>query len=82
MDDAILGAYAALGHAPSMVLSATLEDALAVERRPNMPNTVSSQRSNWSTALPLPIEKLSDLELPQTIARSLSASGAVASRLP
>jgi 4-alpha-glucanotransferase len=40
--------YRLLAEAPSMILSATLEDALAVEERPNMPGTTSEQWPNWS----------------------------------
>ena len=43
---------------PSMLVAATLEDALRVEERPNMPGTVTPHRDNWSLALPLPIEDL------------------------
>jgi 4-alpha-glucanotransferase len=42
---------------PSMLVVATLEDALRVEERPNLPGTTSSQRANWSLALPLPVEE-------------------------
>ena len=41
------------------LVAATLEDALGVEERPNLPGTVAPQRHNWSIALPVPIEDLS-----------------------
>jgi 4-alpha-glucanotransferase len=47
-----------LAAAPPMLLAATLEDALRVEERPNMPGTVAPHRDNWSLALPAPIEEL------------------------
>jgi 4-alpha-glucanotransferase len=47
-----------LGASPSVFVAATLEDALGVEERPNLPGTVSAQRDNWSLALPVPIEAL------------------------
>ena len=47
-----------LAAAPSMLIAATLEDALLVAERPNMPGTVPPQRDNWSLALPAPIEEL------------------------
>ncbi len=68
----ISGVYQALGTAPSQVLSATLEDALAVERRPNMPNTTGGQRPNWSIALPVPIERLTEVPRAGTIAAALN----------
>ena len=54
----ILAAYAALAAAPSVVIAATLEDALAVEERVNVPGTVEPQRANWSLSLPLSLEEL------------------------
>jgi 4-alpha-glucanotransferase len=56
--DAILAVHRALAAAPSLVRFATLEDALGVERRPNLPGTVSPQRSNWSVALPTTLEEI------------------------
>jgi 4-alpha-glucanotransferase len=38
-------------------VAATLEDALRVETRPNLPGTVAPQRANWSHALP-PLEDI------------------------
>jgi 4-alpha-glucanotransferase len=40
------------------MVAATLEDAVLVEKRPNLPGTTSAQRPNWSQALPLPLERL------------------------
>ena len=47
-----------LAAAPPALIGATLEDALRVEERPNLPGTVPPQRENWSLALPVPIEDL------------------------
>lgn len=69
-EDAIAGAYRALSRAPSRVLLATLDDALAVAERPNMPGTVD-EWPNWSLALPRPIEELDEAPLAETIASSL-----------
>ncbi|MGI8999756.1 MAG: 4-alpha-glucanotransferase, partial [Candidatus Limnocylindria bacterium] len=49
-----------LAAAPPMLIAATLEDALQVTERPNMPGTVPPHRDNWSLALPNPIEALSE----------------------
>ena len=43
-----------LAGAPSMLVAATLEDALALRRRPNLPGT-TDERPNWSPSLPLPL---------------------------
>lgn len=45
-----------LARAPSMLVAATLEDALRVAERPNVPGTVSTQRPNWSVRLPLSVD--------------------------
>lgn len=53
----ILAAHARLAEAPSLLVAATLDDALAVEERPNMPGTVSPT-PNWSLALPRSLEEI------------------------
>jgi 4-alpha-glucanotransferase len=58
VDEAVVAVHAALAASPSALVVATLEDALRVERRPNLPGTVSSQRPNWSIPLPVPVEDL------------------------
>jgi 4-alpha-glucanotransferase len=70
---AIEKTYAALAQAPSRVLLATLDDALAVPERPNMPGTVA-EWPNWSLALPQPLEEIEEAELPRKIAAVLSRS--------
>jgi 4-alpha-glucanotransferase len=55
VNEVIVGAHQLLAEAPSLVVTATLEDAMAVEERPNMPNT-TTEWSNWSIALPLSLE--------------------------
>jgi 4-alpha-glucanotransferase len=58
LGDAVVELHRRLAASPSALVAATLEDALHVEERPNLPGTVSSQRANWSLALPVPIEDL------------------------
>ena len=70
IDDVIVETYRALGHAPSRVLLATLEDALGVLEQPNMPGTTTTW-PNWSLALPRTIEEIRDAELPRRIAAVL-----------
>jgi len=71
--DVIERTYGALAGAPSVLLTATLEDALGVVERPNMPSTVD-QWPNWSLALPRPLEDLEQAELPRAIATRLHRS--------
>jgi 4-alpha-glucanotransferase len=69
--EAVAAAYRALAHAPSTLLSATLEDALAGERRPNMPG--ADDRPNWCLPLPVPVEELAGHAGVQAVAGILAA---------
>ena len=62
--------YGLLGRAPAAVVTATLEDALAVEERPNQPGTID-ERPNWSLALPRPLEEIEVAPLAQVIGAAL-----------
>jgi 4-alpha-glucanotransferase len=64
--------YALLANAPSTVVTATLEDAAAVEARPNMPGTVT-QWPNWCQPLPVDLDALPRSPAATAIARLLSA---------
>jgi len=61
----------ALARTPARIVTATLDDAMGVEERPNMPAT-SDEWPNWSLALPEPIEALTKLPLARRIAKALS----------
>ncbi len=45
-----------LAEAPSMIVTATLDDVLGVEERPNYPGTTDA--TNWSLALSAPLEEI------------------------
>jgi 4-alpha-glucanotransferase len=70
-EEAVKKAHSLLARASSAVVVATLEDALAVRRRPNQPGT-TDERPNWSIPLPVPIDHLGDQPLARSIARTLS----------
>jgi 4-alpha-glucanotransferase len=70
VDDAIEGTYRALAAAPSRILLATLDDAIAVAERPNMPGTTTTW-PNWSLALPLTLEEIELAPLPRRVAAAL-----------
>jgi 4-alpha-glucanotransferase len=60
-DDAravILAAHRRLAASRSLLVAATMEDALSVEERPNLPGTTSEQAPNWSVALPESLEEI------------------------
>jgi 4-alpha-glucanotransferase len=68
----VAATYTALARAPSRLLLATLEDALAVEERPNLPGAAADFPS-WSMALPVPLEELEERALPRKIAEALGS---------
>jgi 4-alpha-glucanotransferase len=63
--------HEALAKAPSWIVTATLDDAMAVEERPNMPAT-TTEWPNWSIALPEPVESLEKNTTAARLARILS----------
>jgi 4-alpha-glucanotransferase len=69
VETAVEEAHRRLAEAPSLLLSATLDDAVGEKRRPNMPGT--TDRPNWSLPLPVPVEDLPGHPLVQTVARTL-----------
>jgi 4-alpha-glucanotransferase len=70
VDDVIVGAYRLLGQAPSWLVTGTLEDALAVEQRTNVPGT-TDERPNWRLALPEYVEELVEDPLVLQVADAL-----------
>jgi 4-alpha-glucanotransferase len=71
VEDAIEATYRTLATAPSRVLLATLDDAVAVPERPNMPGTTTAW-PNWSLALPQPLEEIEQASLPRRLAKALA----------
>ncbi len=71
LDEVSLTVHRLLAEAPSLVITATLDDAALIEERPNMPGTID-QWPNWRIALPQPIEDIEGRELPRQIADVLS----------
>jgi 4-alpha-glucanotransferase len=71
VEEAVQRAHELLAQAPSMLLSATLDDALGELRRPNMPGT--TERPNWSLPLPVLVEDLAGHPLLQAVAGTLAA---------
>ena len=69
-DRVIERAYAALAEAPSRLVAATVEDACAGQRRPNLPGVTA--RPNWCIPLPRTLEQLRRDELPARIATRMA----------
>ena len=71
ISEVVLGVYRDLASAPCAVLNATLDDALGVEERPNMPGTVD-EWPNWRIALPVPLEAILEDPRVEAIAAALT----------
>ena len=69
--EAVLGAYELLAESPSAVITPTLDDALLVSERPNVPGT-THERPNWSLALP---KSLEEVEADPTVAEVAATLG-------
>ncbi|MGH7980983.1 MAG: 4-alpha-glucanotransferase, partial [Limisphaerales bacterium] len=72
--DAIKKTYGMLSKSPSMLKVAAIDDALAVEDRPNMPGTTTAW-PNWRLALPVPLESFQKNKLIRNISKALSKKG-------
>jgi 4-alpha-glucanotransferase len=71
LDEVVLRLHAALAASPSLLVSATLEDALRVEERPNLPGTLD-EHPNWSIPLPATVEQIESSAQVRELARVLS----------
>lgn len=69
-EEVIDAVYQDLAEARCYLLTATLDDVLAVEERPNMPGTVGTW-PNWCLALPAPLEELEEAPLGARLAEHL-----------
>lgn len=70
VEEVAVAAYAALARAPSLLKVATLDDALGVEERPNMPGTID-EWPNWCISLPLALEDIEGDATVKAVARAL-----------
>jgi 4-alpha-glucanotransferase len=62
--------YGAMANSRSRIVLASMEDALSVEERPNVPGT-TTEFPNWRLALPLSLEAIETAEGPLRISRVL-----------
>jgi 4-alpha-glucanotransferase len=62
-----------LAEAPCAVVTVTLDDALIVSERPNIPGTLVP--TNWSLALPKPLEEIETDPVALSVARTVGARG-------
>lgn len=71
--DVAVAAYAQLARARSRIVLATLEDALGVEERPNVPGT-TSEWPNWRLALPQPLHEIESADGTRRVAEVMKAA--------
>ena len=69
--DVVEKTHRLLAEAPCAVVTATLDDALLVEERPNMPGTLAP--TNWSLALPKPLEEIETDPTARAVAQAFAA---------
>jgi 4-alpha-glucanotransferase len=70
-DAVALAIHRRLAEAPSVLVAATLEDALGVDERPNLPGTTGARRANWSLVLPEALEEFEADSRPRAFAEIL-----------
>ena len=66
--------HARLAASPAALVTATLDDALGVAERPNVPGSGASDRGNWSLALPLSIDRIANVPGFRRLASIFAAS--------
>jgi len=71
--DVALAVYRRLARGRTRLVLVSMEDALGVHERPNVPGT-TSEMPNWRLALPVPIEEIEKTEGPQRIAEAMRAA--------
>ena len=69
-EDAVVAAYELLARAPSMLLTATLDDAVGEPARPNIPGA-AGDNMNWSLALPYRLDEIESHPLAARVAAVL-----------
>ena len=72
IEEVIRRTYGLLAQAPSFLVTATIDDALAVKERPNMPGAAEDRHPNWSLALPSLVEDLQHNDVARSIAEVLN----------
>lgn len=72
VDEVVVGAHRRLAEAPSMIVTAALDDLVGAEHRPNLPGTID-EHPNWRIPLPVPVDELAGHPLAEAVAEALGA---------
>jgi 4-alpha-glucanotransferase len=70
IDEVVVATHRALAEAPSLIVAATLDDAIAAIDRPNLPGTID-EWPNWRIPLPTSLDEIVDDPLPRAVASVL-----------
>jgi 4-alpha-glucanotransferase len=71
--DVAIAAYQKLAQARSRIVLASLEDALGIEERPNVPGT-TTERPNWRLSLTQPLEEIERSDGAHRISQAMRAA--------
>ena len=74
--DVVVDLHRELGASPCRIATATLDDLLGAEHRPNLPGTVD-EHPNWRIPLPVPLDDLDDHPLADAVATALAEGRAI-----
>jgi 4-alpha-glucanotransferase len=72
LDQVVVETHRALAEAPCLIVTGTLDDAVAAIDRPNLPGTVD-EWPNWRLPLPRTLEQIVTDRLPRDVASALDA---------
>ncbi|MCU1357599.1 MAG: 4-alpha-glucanotransferase [Acidimicrobiales bacterium] len=70
VDEIVVAAHRALADSPCAIVTATLDDLLGAEHRPNIPGTID-EHPNWRIPLPRPIDELPGNPLADSVVDTL-----------
>lgn len=74
LDDLVVDVHRRLAQAPSMLVTAALDDVVGAEHRPNIPGTID-EHPNWRIPLPVPVDELGSHPLASRVASAVAEAG-------
>lgn len=72
LEQAVVGAHRVLAEASSRLVTATLDDAMGAEHRPNLPGVTTDRYPCWMVPLPQTVEELTRSHLAAAVASELN----------
>jgi 4-alpha-glucanotransferase len=71
VDEVAIGTHRHLAEAPSMIVTAALDDLVGAEHRPNLPGTID-EHPNWRIPLPVPLDQLDGHPVAESVVEALA----------